>query len=393
MVLPRWLARKRSRQVGLPQSLRQGVSVLLGIARLRGVRIPAAGEKISLDRCTKLNDRVYGLPARAGLILNGRCVWEGELRNALTTALMAAVGDAARRQWSLKDVQHLVAANRGAAREAAVSAFHELERRLRLQHEPVGPHDLARLGHSLLSANAGKVGILASDVHAVCAIGLAADCLRDMRSCVLCYRWALPGEMLCSHHGLSKSLDGPARARQRIYAEGRRTAKHPTWRLRTCQRGIRRMDPERVLPSLATCLHGPLVRQEERLVDEVVSAICRHPHVLEVVGRGRLDLRPRSALFEELRTLLDPLEFDPRAWPDRIHLAEVWFRARFDLIYHYRGAGTLRHTRLLEAAYLARLGYTKSKISAELNVHLSTVSHWLRRDFGEPLRRALLRSQ
>ena len=253
------------------------------------------------------------------------------------------------------------------------------------------PHALMQAAYAVLSSNRLQRHPVQSDVDALALFGLAASALLNMRGCDFCFRLAMAGHRRCSEHSLSKEAGGDPLGRQARYQSARRAVSEYRVRLKELPvhfNAIKSLRQRSFL--ISAILWGASVPDEGRITSSVAELVVKYPHV-----RGMLECDAGtgpSQLFDDLRRVLDPLEFVVGNWRTKLRAAEAWFQAVESSTPGVRRSGTKGHLTKLYALDLVQgVDLSKSELAAVLEVHPSTLSKWFARNGDDPVVVEILR--
>ncbi len=251
-----------------------------------------------------------------------------------------------------------------------------------------------------------------------CLIAFALACrgIKEMHRCELCFRWAVPGIRFCHEHTQSIAGRGDSRARGARYRRAKRM-------LDGFESATRRMR----LPMAVSAARLPRVIgrvlwdigtvDDEAALDASVARLAACGRLGEAVLRADgddlpwprpavlLDLlsapglgkgaakRNRAQLWGALRELLDPLEWDPTNWPDKIKASDRWFGCVARRQPGHRGLGKSTSAKLAHAIFLADAGYSRKDVAREIGISVSALSNWSARFAvpGHPFERLITR--
>ena len=247
------------------------------------------------------------------------------------------------------------------------------------------PFVMLQASYQALAANRSHAGASRSDAHAMVMFGMAGFSLLAMQGCEMCFRWAMIGHRYCTEHSLSGEAPGDPRERQARHQAGRRAMVEFHYRLKELPRRFTEGASARQRAFLVSrLLWGTTVPEEDALARKVWESLTAYPLTLAHLAKAK-QTEPQG-VFERLRESLDPLEFVPGNWRTKIRAAETWFRAVERWTPGVRRGGRKARLRIIDAVILVRdFGASKSEIADELNLHPSTISHWLRHKAGDPL--------
>lgn len=241
------------------------------------------------------------------------------------------------------------------------------------------PFALLRSAYMALRAAFNRVGP-PTDIHimALAMIAVAWRGIRQTCPCVVCFRWAVPGHMLCHEHSRSSAGRGTPRERDVRQKQAHRLRYSSRAGVAKRPRGItlERMPfvVGRLLWNLRTGAEATMLRAAVRVINE-------SPYLRAIAGLPRKATVHSDTLLS-LREALDPYEFDAPAWEQKLRAAHLWFEAQHSRTGH-RGGGKAMRQRMLAACQLAEGGFNRGEIAQELEVAPSAITNWLNR-YADP---------
>ncbi len=241
------------------------------------------------------------------------------------------------------------------------------------------PFALLRSAYMALRAAFNRVGP-PTDIH-IMALAMIAVAWRGIRRtcpCKVCFRWAVPGHMLCHEHSRSSVGRGTPQERDLRRKQAQRLRFDSLLGPARRPRGVpsERMPfvVGRLLWNLRTGAEATMLRAAVRVINE-------SPYLRAIPGLPRKATVHSDTLLS-LRDALDPYEFDAPAWEQKLYAAHLWFEAQSRATGH-RGGGKAMRSRMLKACQLAEGGFNRSEIAQELVVAPSAIANWLNR-YADP---------
>lgn len=255
------------------------------------------------------------------------------------------------------------------------------------------PQELLLAAYRALRDRAGEERLGHGDFQALLLLGFSGQALSAMRPCAFCFRWAAPPSKLCAQHGLSKSTAGTRLERQARYQAGRRVALVYRQDLRTAHRELNFLDCKSRAFVVARRLWYSSLPDEKRTISALFRQLEQLPHVREKLGMDAGAGRPLpSELIELLRVELDPLEYRPGAWMDKLSAAERWFAAEKTATPGSRGVGKRTSYRVMTAllSFDRKHPSSQADLAERAGVSPSALSHWKRNRAEEPITKQLI---
>lgn len=116
----------------------------------------------------------------------------------------------------------------------------------------------------------------------------------------------------------------------------------------------------------------------------VRTSLSLSPGVSHQLPKNFLGLRQQAQL-KELRRVIDPLEYDYAAWPEKILAAQRWMEAEAIVAARRKVAGPTQSTieKGRRARSLLSSGLSRAEIAEQIGLSLSHLSHILRRTDGQ----------
>ena len=398
--LPIWLKHELAQARDKGALVVHAVAMLVASAQLAGngqLVKPSESDPRVPEWLEGLQARLCGLPRRTATHASdigpsvGRLaaaiafkVLQPSLHRSAVSQLPFARSDAtALLQGMATALEGLKAASRKANRPSPQIAAERFPQRT--------PHALMQAAYAVLSSNRLQRHPVQSDVDALALFGLAASALLNMRGCDFCFRLAMAGHRRCSEHSLSKEAGGDPLGRQARYQSARRAVSEYRARLKELPvhfNVIKSLKQRSLL--ISAILWGAPVPDEGRITSSVAELVIKYPHVREMLECDA-GTRP-SQLFDDLRRVLDPLEFVVGNWRTKLRAAEAWFQAVESSTPGVRRSGTKGHLTKLYALDLVQgVDLSKSELAAVLEVHPSTLSKWFARNGDDPVVVEILR--
>lgn len=208
---------------------------------------------------------------------------------------------------------------------------------------------------------------------AIALIGIAVRAIALMAPCELCFRWAIPGYRHCHEHTRSNLGFGTASeraVRQRKAVRNMTEFRTEVGRLALKSTEISAQD----LPLILGRLLWNLPAVDEKGLLRAVGKAIKASQYAKLQSREMRNRRSQET-YALLRREIDPYEWLPTRWSDKIEALDVWLR----VTDQHRGAGQEMRWRLLKALELARMGLPRSAVARQLDVHPSTISNWVKR--------------
>lgn len=259
----------------------------------------------------------------------------------------------------------------------------------------VSPIWLMQAAHSVLSeASARRRRPTEHDLLALACVGAAVRALKEMQACGSCFRWAVPGLPYCHLHGLagvdgSGKGKGKAKERQRQYEAARRVADCGAWPPRGLPRDFARITTNRLPQLVARILWRTELPDELRTVRALEQKLALLADAVPMSKPSE-----SKDVFDQLRETLDPFEYRPSMWHDKLIALERWNTLAVQRAPGRRGPSRQKvEVQIRRAEGLAERGFSKSLIADSLQVSRATVSRWLKLREGRQLADLLDASQ
>lgn len=391
---PRWLADQVKMERPFPALVAGGMSLLVEAALPGGIgqRVKTSeGDDGVRVRKVGLESRLLNLPARLGVDQSDLATSHKRFAASMARRLLQPGPNMpvlAMEPPTSADVSKYVESVLSGLKRLSKTSAGESRRAAAVTQE-TRPHRtpfvMLQASYQALAANRNRVGASEGDAQAMAMFGLAGLSLLAMQGCEICFRWAMIGHRYCGEHSLSAEASGERRERQARHQAGRRAMGEFHYRLKELPKRFSEGANARQRAFLVSrLLWGTPVPEEDALAQKVSESLTAYPLTLEHLA-GVTQTKPQG-VFERLRESLDPLEFVPGNWRTKIRAAETWFRAVERQTPGVRRGGRKARLRIIDAGTLARdFGASKSEIADQLNLHPSTISHWLRHKADDPM--------
>ncbi len=246
------------------------------------------------------------------------------------------------------------------------------------------PFDMLRMCIAALHAPRYHSELEGYDVDALMLLGASARSIQKIRGCRLCFRWAMPGHPRCARHSQSKEAGGSRRGRQTRYEGGRA--------ILALAHVNPPEQPRRMFRSYAELVRAlsqvvwPSVELEEVQGGEIALRLRRYPRVAKAIGFRRRTMTGRE-IIGALRNKIDPLEYRPEAWKERLGAAEIWLRLE-QMPTRQRAAWVLSSEAIAVLPYFGKKPRRRD-VAAFLGLSQSAFSHLLSRRQDVPTARRL----
>jgi hypothetical protein len=253
-----------------------------------------------------------------------------------------------------------------------------------------GPIDLFRFGYSCLdSCSTTPTSRQQETLLALALIGIAAPGVMRRQRCKFCFRWAETSQVFCSVHSQAKKYASPSGANSRSYFIGRKATESLGWI--TSPPKLTTYDDIRSAAILfAHTLWKTIPNANGRIFSKIELVLASSPRVCAELkySSGMTHVK----LEGKLRQKLDPLELWIDAWPDKIRLAEKWFRAEDRVKPGRRGMSPKTDDRIAQAEQLAASGKSIDEIGQALGISRSAIAKWCARGRAPVLKKLLLQA-
>lgn len=242
------------------------------------------------------------------------------------------------------------------------------------------PHKLIRTGY-LISRTAIRLKVLdpTRALVGLTMVGFGVKAFHPYRYCI-CWRRAIPGLDRCAIHSRSKmNILGSSRSESSTIQATRIAQRINRTPERTLDRV--RIRPVQHYDNAISSILWSLPAAEQALRSEGLQRqLDKAPRVRSLLPEDFSSL-PYNRQLACLRSRLDPNEWAARAWPFRIHYAEIWLSLESVVVRCSSSTGLAPHNldRLAQAERLLLQGKMHRQVAGELGVSASHLSHLLRR--------------
>ena len=238
------------------------------------------------------------------------------------------------------------------------------------------PATTARLAYRLAKLAAARLGLASQELGlALAVLRIAALPLLGRQQCDLCFRVAFPRQTRCRFHSRSKGVVSA------VAIQASRTARSilrgPGFIQELLKEHRRVLSRDKLLAGVLFKLPAAC---SEDWYGAVMDELRRSPLVRAMLSPDFASQTPQ-ALLAELRSAIDPDEWNAGIWPETIALADEWlsFAKLVAPGAPPKGPRPATHERICKARELLKAGYNMVETADSLGIRVANLYQILHR--------------